>query len=323
MGGRKLGRRTIGNMKFPFQIRPANDFEAVGFGTNAVDYLIRVPEYPAYNSKVEIGEHSRAAGGEIASTMVGLARLGLTTAYAGRFGGDEAGELGRRSLIDEGVDLTYAETIADAQTQVAYIIIDERNGERTVLWQRDKRLAYTEREAPVAAAVRGRVLHMTPHDASACIVMAKAARSKGVIVSLDLDSVFPGIEELLPLVDVCLASSDLPTKLLGITDTREALREIKLRFGCPVVGVTKGVDGSIILCEGKFIETHAFPLPGGCVDTTGSGDAFRTGFVYGMLTGFTVETSARAANAVASLKCRGAGARSSLPDKKQLSMLLK
>ena len=310
-------------MKFPFQITTANDFDAVGFGTNAVDYLIQVPAYPAFNSKVELSGYSQAAGGEVASTMAGLQRLGFRTAYSGRFGGDEAGKMGLQSLIDEGVDVTYAETVEGAQTQVAFIIIDQRNGERTVLWQRDKMLAYTVTDAPLDMATRGRVLHLTPHDTKACIAMARSARAKGVIVSVDLDNAFPHIEELLPLVDVCIASSEFPAKLLGIADTKAALREFKAKYGCPVVGVTLGASGSLFLCQDTFIDTPGFDVPEGCIDTTGAGDAFRTGFLYGMLSGNTVEESARTANAVAALKCRGLGARSGLPDVKTLQTLLK
>ena len=75
-------------MNFPFKLLPNKDFDVVGFGTNAVDYLIRVPAYPAFNSKIEVDEYIQAAGGEVASTMVGLRRLGMKTAYVGRFGSD-------------------------------------------------------------------------------------------------------------------------------------------------------------------------------------------------------------------------------------------
>src|SRR5580765_6573261 len=108
-------------MKFPFRLLTTNDFDAAGFGTNAVDHLLRVAEYPAFNTKVELTDHQFAAGGEIASTMAGLQRLGLKTAYAGRFGGDQAGEFGLRSLIDEGVDVTYADKVPGARTQTAFI----------------------------------------------------------------------------------------------------------------------------------------------------------------------------------------------------------
>ena len=56
--------------------------------------------------------------------MVALQRLGMKTAYAGRFGSDDAGRFGRESLISEGVNIDYAETIEGATNQVAFIIID-------------------------------------------------------------------------------------------------------------------------------------------------------------------------------------------------------
>ena len=310
-------------MKFPFQLPAANDFDVVGFGTNAIDYLIRVPEYPAYNSKLELTDYSIAAGGEIASTMFGLQKLGLKTAYAGRFGGDQTGELGLRSLTEAGVDVTYAETIQDAKTQIAFILIDDKSGERTVIWQRDKKLAYAVADAPIEAVVRGRVLHITPHDTQACIRLARIAKDRGIIVSIDVDNLFDGMAELLSLVDICIASVEFPEKLIGITNKRAALSEITARYGCAVTGLTLGASGSLFLCQGSFIDTSGFDVPGGCVDTTGAGDAFRTGFLYGMLTGETVEESALTANAVAALKCRSHGARSGLPDKIELNMLLK
>ena len=310
-------------MHFPFQILQRNDFDVVGFGTNAVDYLIRVPDYPVYNSKVELTDYTIAPGGEIATTMFGLQKLGLKTAYVGRFGGDGAGELGLLSLAEAGVNLAYAETVQDAKTQIAFILIDDKSGERTVIWQRDNELAYAVADAPIEAAARGRVLHITPHDTQTCIRLARIARDNGIIVSIDLDNVFDGVEELLSLVDICIASAEFPEKLLGIADKKAALSEIKSRFGCAVTGLTLGASGSIFLFQDSFIETSGFDVPGGCVDTTGAGDAFRTGFLYGMLTGETVAESAVTANAVAALKCRSLGARSGLPDKTELKTLLK
>src|SRR5687767_8978751 len=189
-------------MKFPLELKPSNDFDVVGFGTNAVDHLISVPRYPAFNSKVELTDHVQEAGGEIASAMVGLKRLGMSAAYAGRFGGDREGETGLRSLVDEGVDVTYAETVAAARTQIAFILVDETNGERTIIWRRDSRLAYSAAGAPVEAAGRCRILHMTPHDGAASAAMARSARAAGAIVSVDIDNIFEDIDELLPLVDV-------------------------------------------------------------------------------------------------------------------------
>ncbi len=310
-------------MKFPFKLLPNKDFDVVGFGTNAVDYLIRVAEYPAFGSKIELDGYTRAAGGEVASTMVGLQRLGMKTAYIGRFGGDDEGQFGLKSLVDEGVDTSLTERIRVAKTQIGFILIDGRNGERTVIWQRDGQLAYTESEAPIDAAIRGKILHITPHDTQACIRLARLAKKVGTIVSIDVDNLFDGIDELLPLVDICIASAEFPERLLGIADAKEALHEIKSRFGCPVTGLTLGASGSLVLCNDLFVETAGYDVPGVCVDTTGAGDAFRAGFLFGLLEGSTIDESARVANAVAALKCRGLGARAALPTLKELKIFVK
>ena len=309
-------------MQFPFILPENREFDAVGFGTNAVDYLISVPEYPPFNSKIESSGYLQLAGGEVATTMVGLRRLGLKAAYAGRFGGDSAGDFGLQTLVEEGVDVRFAEQIEGAKTQIAFIIIDERSGERTIIWQRDKLLSYGEADAPCEIANLGKVLHFTPHDTRACIKLARKARASGTIVSIDVDNLSEDIEQLLPLVDILIASQEFPEKLFGITETKAALRKLKTTFGCAVNGITLGETGSLILVGDEFIETAGYKVPGVCKDTTGAGDSFRAGFLYGLLTGQTVETAARMANAVAALKCREIGARTALPDFEELNRLI-
>lgn len=305
-------------MKFPFESAADKQFDAVGFGTNAVDFLIRVPEYPEFNSKIELSDYIQLAGGEAATTMAGLARLDLKTAYVGRFGADAEGDFGLRTLREENVDVRFTEQIPNAKTQIAFIVIDERSGERTVIWHRDKLLAYDEREAPIETAALGKILHLTPHDARACLLMARTAKAEKTIVSIDVDNIFDGINELLPQIDVLISSAEFPEKLVGIRDREKSLREIKARFGCAIVGMTLGENGSLILCADEFVETKGFKVPNGCKDTTGAGDAFRVGFLYGLLKGESIEFAARAANAVAALKCRALGARTSLPAEKEL-----
>ena len=310
-------------MKFPFTAASDRTFDVLGFGTNAVDYLITVPEYPEFSSKIELREYARAAGGEVASTMAGLQRLGFKTAYAGSFGSDVEGEFGMRSLRDECVDLSFSRQVPGAKTQLAFILIDLVSGERTVIWKRDPFLAWPPDTAPVEAAEAAAVVHMTPHDTGASIELAQAARSAGTIVSLDIDNVFDRVEELLPLVDILICSSEFPKRLTGHRDHRVGLQEISSRFGNGLIGVTLGEDGSLLLCGENFVETSGFAVPGGCKDTTGAGDAFRTGLLYGFLKGESVETAAVLANAVAALKCREIGARTALPNSNELRGFLK
>ncbi|HXD34105.1 MAG TPA: PfkB family carbohydrate kinase [Pyrinomonadaceae bacterium] len=310
-------------MRFPFQLTDNKEFDAVGFGLNAVDYLLVVPEYPAFDVKMRLLDYKQSTGGQTASAMVALQRLGLRTAYAGRFGSDAEGKFGLESIKAEGVDLHFAEVVEGARNQIAFIIIDQRNGERTIVWDRDDRIGYPADEAPVELAPRGRVLHLDAHDPPACALMAAAARAAGVIVSADIDNIYEGLPDLLPLIDVLIVSKEFPHRLTGIADERASLVELKARYGCAIVGATLGQRGAVLFHEGQFLESGAFEVPGGCRDTTGAGDAFHAGFLYGLLKGEDIETSLQLANATAALKCRSLGARTSLPSENELRKLVK
>jgi sugar/nucleoside kinase (ribokinase family) len=307
----------------PFTLPPAREFDAVGFGVNAVDHLIVVPAYPAFDTKVRFTRHAHAAGGQTSSAMVALRRLGLRTAYAGRFGSDDAGLFGLQSLRDEGVDVSRAEVVEGARNQLAFIVIDARTGERTIIWDRDERLGYADDEAPADFGARGRVLHLDAHDPLACARVAREARAAGTVVSADVDNIYEGLPELLPHLDVLITSSEFPRRLTGITDERAALAELKARLRPDALaGMTLGARGALIYHGGRYVESPAFAVPGGCRDTTGAGDAFHAGFIYGMLQGEDIESCLTHGCAVAALKCRDLGARAALPAAQELNNFL-
>jgi sugar/nucleoside kinase (ribokinase family) len=152
--------------------------------------------------------------------------------------------------------------------------------------------------------------------------VAQDAKQAGTIVSADIDNVYEGLPELLPYIDLLLGSKEFPGRVTGIRDGRTALVELQNRFGSVMTGMTLGDQGAIIYCDGHYLESSAFTAPGGCRDTTGAGDAFRGGFLYGLLTGEEIETSMKFGNAVAAMKCSKLGARPGLPTKQQLEEFL-
>ena len=311
-------------MRLPFELPEGREFDAVGFGLNAVDHLLVAPEYPAFDTKTRLLEHERSAGGQTASTMVALQRLGRRTAYAGRFGSDDDGRFGLETLRAEGVNVERAQVVEGARNQIAYIVIDARTGERTILWDRDERLAYRAEEAPADFAARGRVLHLDAHDPPACARLAREARAAGTLVSADIDNIYEGLAELLPHLDVLISSSGFPRRLTGIGDEREALAELKSRLRADaLVGMTLGARGAAVFHDGRFVTTPALAVPGACRDTTGAGDAFHAGFIHGLLDGRDLEECMRLGCAVAALKCRRLGARAGLPTQKELDDFLR
>lgn len=306
-------------MDFGITLPAGKSFDAVALGLNAVDHLIVAPRYPEFNSKVPYKSHRLAAGGQCATAMVALARLGLRTRYIGKVGDDDIGRFQHHSITSEGVtaDVTV---VAGAETQTAFIIIDETSGERTILWNRDPAIATRPEEVDRAAVTSGRVLHLDGHDVEAALVAATYARADGVPTVLDIDNIYPGAENLLPFVDFMISSSTFPARLTGESDLRTALRQLAEKNGSLVTGATLGADGVLIYFRGQFIHSPAFKIE--CRDTTGAGDAFHAGFIYGLLAGFTVEETLRFANAIAGLKCRAVGARTGLPTLTEAKALL-
>jgi sugar/nucleoside kinase (ribokinase family) len=307
-------------MEFGIEIPAGKPFDAVALGLNAVDHLIVVPHYPGFNSKVPFLSHTLAPGGQCATAMVTLARLGLHTRYIGKVGSDDMGRFQISSLESEGVESTGVTVVDGAESQIAFIVIDAATGERTVIWHRDERLMIAEDEVDREALTSGRVLHLDGHNVAASIAAARYAREAGIPTVLDIDNVYAGFEELLPLIDFLISSTSFPLRVTQESDLRTALKKLSETTGSRFVAATLGHDGVLAYFQGEYVHSPAFTVD--CRDTTGAGDAFHGGFIYGLLAGYSVEETLRFSNAVAGLKCRAVGARTALPSLEEVNALL-
>jgi sugar/nucleoside kinase (ribokinase family) len=307
-------------MEFGIEIPTGKPFDAVALGLNAIDHLIVVPHYPPFNTKVPLISHTIAPGGQCATAMVTLARLGLRTRYIGKVGSDDFGSLQLRSLESEGVESSGVTVVEGSDSQIAYIVVDQPSGERTVIWHRDSRLMIDPSEVDRNAITSGRALLLDAHNVAASIAAARFAREAEIPTVLDIDTIYPGSEELLPLIDFLISSTSFPLKMTGEDDLRTALKKLKETTGSLFVAATLGRDGVLAHFQGEYLHSPAFSID--CRDTTGAGDAFHGGFMYGLLEGYSVEETLRFANAVAGLKCRAIGARTSLPTLDEVNALL-
>ena len=307
-------------MEFGIEIPTGKPFDAVALGLNAVDHLIVVPQYPGFNSKVPLISHTIAPGGQCATAMVALARLGMRASYIGKVGSDDFGRLQIHSLKSEGVESSGVMVVDGAESQIAYIVVDEPSGERTVIWHRDERLMIGVDEVDPEAITSGRALLLDAHNVAASIAAARFARAAGVPTVLDIDNIYPGVEELLPLIDFLISSTGFPLRLTEEADLRVALKKLQSLTGSLFVAATLGREGVLAYFQEEYIHSPAFTVD--CRDTTGAGDAFHGGFIYGLLAGHSVEHTLRFANAVAGLKCRAIGARTALPTLEEVNELL-
>jgi sulfofructose kinase len=287
--------------------RAADDrVDIVSIGLNATDTLIRVPRFPAFDSKTKILSSSLLPGGQAATAAVACRRWGLRSRYVGKIGDDAAGRMQREEFAREEVQAHLIE-VPNCASQLAFIIVDEGTGERTILWQRDDRLDLRPEELPREWIRGARLVHVDGHPCAPAAAAARSAREGGAMVTADLDNLYPGVEELLEHVDFMIGSRDFPERLVGIPELPESLPEIMRRFGCRVAGATLGRDGVLTWDGTQFHYCPAFRVD--AVDTTGAGDVFHAGFAYSLLRGDALPVILEFACAAAGLNCTALGAR--------------
>jgi sugar/nucleoside kinase (ribokinase family) len=297
-----------------------SDFDVVGIGLNATDTLLLVQEFPPYAGKVPFDREMLSPGGQVATAMVSCARLGLRAKYIGTVGDDLRGDIQRQSLEGTGVDIGSVIVRENCPNQTAYIIIDERTGERTVLWQRAdglKLLPEEIREADIASA---RMLHIDGFDIDASAYASELARRNGIPVSIDVDTVYPGFEAVLKNVDYLVAGSGWPAKWTGESDPFKALTALQAEYGMKVAAMTLGDYGSLARNGGRWYYSAAFEVA--CLDTTGAGDVFHGGFCYAILEGMPLNQALEFANAAAALNCTAVGARGNVASRPEVDSLI-
>jgi len=279
--------------------------DVAGVGLNATDTLIPVAHFPERGSKIEFRSAKVLPGGQVASAMVACQQWGLRTRYVGKVADDGAASLHRSEFARAGVE-AHLLIASDCSSQQAFILVDD-TGERTVLWKRDERLTLRPEELEREWIVNSRALHLDGHDTEAAAIAAGWARGAGIPVIADLDELYPGVEALLKNVDYLITSRDIPGRLTAEPDLRKSLPALRERFGSRLTAATLGQEGVLAWDGTEFHYVPAFRVQ--TVDTTGAGDIFHAGFIYGLLKGWPLPRQLEFACAAAALNCSAVGAR--------------
>ena len=282
--------------------------DLVGVGLNATDTLIHLSAYPARGSKVEFHHATILPGGQAASTIVACQTWGLSTRYVGKLGDDEAAALHRREFARTGVDARLI-TVPNAASPQSIILVDA-GGERTVLNLRDPHLQLQPADLDRSWIVNARAVHVDGLETAAATLATGWARQAGIPTVADLDELYPGVEDLIANIDYLIVSRDFPFMLTGERNLEKALQLIKRRFGCTLAAATLGEQGVLAWDGAQFHSRAAYHVP--VADTTGAGDIFHAGFIYGLLQGWPLSRQLDFACAAAALNCTATGARGNI-----------
>jgi len=282
-----------------------------GLGEISIDTVARIDRWPRVGDKETLESWREQAGGQLATAVLGCARLGLRTSLLGAVGSDEGGERALAALSEAKVDLEGVRRVEGVRTRSAWVFVRNSDGERTILAHRDPALVQGRGPTERTRIETSRLLMVDTTDLDAARWAVDLAREAGVPVMLDADGLFPSWSTFLERVDFPVVSRHFADELGQSRDPRACLDALS-RLGARGAVVTLGEAGAIGRFGDEIVSVPAYRV--NVRDTTGAGDAFHAGFASGILRGLSARECMRFACAVAALNCTGPGAQEGLPD---------
>ncbi len=290
-------------------------FDVVCFGALNMDKLYRVNRIAREDEESFIMDIQECPGGSAANTAVGLARLGLKVGFIGKVAEDREGKLLLKDFEDEGVE-THGIIVSKhgrSGTVMGYV---DKNGDRGLYVDPGVNDSLEYEEIDLQYAESTRFLHLTSFvaDTPFHAQIELLNRLSDVKISFDPGELYArrGLTTLKPMIakSFVMFPNENEVKLLtGKTYGRGA--EVLLNAGAGIVVVTLGRRGCYVT-DGK--ETHLVePYKVAVVDTTGAGDAFCAGFLYGLIKNEDLHECGKLGNFVASRCLQKVGAREGLP----------
>lgn len=292
-------------------------------GSINMDLVVRTPRLPAPGQTLMGGPFDRFPGGKGANQAVAAARAGAIVAMIGAVGDDEHGVTMRKTLADNGVDVSRVVSQANTATGVALITVDEA-GENTIVVApganalvrsasvdsgvdaiRDADVVLAQLEVPLDAVQRA----------------AMRARDVGAKVVLNAAPARALPSDLLAQLDVLIVNRGEAACIAGRSeaDDPEALAKSLQGLGVPEVVITLGGDGALH-AGARTIRVPAFPVEP--IDTVGAGDAFAGAFAAAMSEKIPTENALRFAAVAGALATTRHGAIPSLPTRDEIMRLL-
>jgi ribokinase/sulfofructose kinase len=273
----------------------------------------------------------RVGGGVEANVAAALARLGVRVGLIARVGDDADGVWVRDDLEAWGVDTARVVAVPGLSTDfcIAWVAPD---GERMLACDnpslRSMRLEGTDR----AYLPQARVLFLSGFvPLELALETMRAARAAGLTVAFDLPDSFEDLAarglsredfwRLVPQIDLLMTNHLGLTSLLELDDAGAAFAAFRQRAPSGGLAMSMGAGGAWLGRDDQQVCVEAFPVH--TLDTTGAGDAFHAGLIYGLLLSeWPLRRSGLFASALAAINCTGLGARGGLVDRKRVAQFL-
>jgi ribokinase len=301
----------------------------VVLGDINIDVLMPVPDYPQPGGETLSEGVTISLGGSAANTAIVLVRLGATPRMVARVGQDPWAEMALEALGQAGVEVSCVQRDAQAPTGMMFTPVTP-DGERTMFGQRGANPRFDPTLIKADIFTGARWLHLSGYammedpQRQATLRAIDLAGQLGLSISMDT-ALLPAlvvpeqIRQVLPRLAMCVLGPEEARALAGVgAPERAALALVEAGVG--LVGLKLGAGGCW-LADREGLQRIP-PFPAQAVDSTGAGDTFSAGLVYGRLYGLSLPACGILANALGSLATATHGAGAALPGREAVRRLL-
>jgi len=300
-------------------------FDVVGFGALNLDKLFKVNKLAKAEEESFIEDYSETCGGSAANTAVGLARLGCKVGYIGKVGCDREGDVLIKDFCNEGVNIDGVIRAEHGKSGVVMGFVDKK-GARALYVDPGVNDNINIDEVNARYAAQAQFLHLTSFVGEESLQTQKKlldAVPDSTKVSFDPGALYArkgylALEPIIRKTHVLMPNILELAILTGEISYRKGA-DIMIEKGVKIVAVKLGGDGCYIT-DGH--EQHLIrPFKVDVMDTTGAGDAFCAGFLYGLVKDKSLLECGTLGNFVASRCIVKMGARAGLPATEDLELL--
>lgn len=306
-------------------------FDVLSVGDVAVDLLMEMETYPPPGSETVGYAAHLQAGGSPANTAVAAAALGLRGGIVGAVGTDALGDMLLSEFRTCSLDVSGIVKVREVLTTVVVTVVTP-DGQRTMFGYQGASSWLRPESLPAGLIASARLAHFSGYGLikeplrSAMDAAVQLCRTMGVAISLDPSMeaccrMPEAVEALLPMTDLVLLSRAEANCLLGTDDPPRVVAELLAR-GTEWVALKMGSEGCWLSTRSQTTgRVPAFTVK--VVDTTGAGDAFNAGIIYGYIRGLSLAASAVLGNAVGALATTVRGIGRALPGRDSVVALLR
>lgn len=297
--------------------------DALGLGIAPVDFFVTMADFPQAGKKIDgIPQSSLiAGGGPVPNSLCTFSKFGGHASLIAPFGDDEWVKFARKELDKFGVRHNLCIVRKNCQSARAFAWIEQQTGNRTIVLDIPPRIFINPRDINLSKLPIPKLIHLDGRHLKACVKLARWGKKVGARIMLDVGSVRNKVDELFPYLDIFICADDYAKHYFKTRSIQKAAAGFK-KIGIPEIIVTSGTDGSFgIDLDNNQHRQKAYKIK--AVDTTGAGDAFHGGYLFGILKGWDLDKKIKFGSATAALKCLKPGARMGIPSYRQTLTFIK